>query len=125
MFNNSRAKRPKETFYFGGNSVETTDHYKYLSTIVTNNGSFKANETNLKKKGLRASYIISKNIGTHSKPSTAIKIFETVIEPILLHNVEITGAYIPNNWNYEKFLQHMWEIGKEANKVVIVFLDNY
>ena len=45
-----------------------------------------------------------------------------MVEPILLHNAEITGAYIPNTWTYEKFLSHMWDVGKEANKVVIGFV---
>ena len=44
------------------------------------------------------------------------------MEPILLHNAEITGAYIPNTWNYDKFLKNMWDIGKEANKVIIGFI---
>ena len=122
MIFRNRSNKIKPQFFFGGNQVEITDQYKYLGTIVTNNGSFKANETNLKKKGLRASFIISKNIGPHSKPSTAIKIFEKVVEPILLHNAEITGAFIPNTWTYDKFLTNMWDVGKEANKVIIGFL---
>ena len=121
IFHKTR-KLGNETFYFGGRLVEITDQYKYLGTIVANNGTFKANEANLKKKGLRASYLISKNIGPHAKPSTAISIFEKVVEPILLHNAEITQAYIPKTWDYEKFLKHMWDVGKEINKVVIGFI---
>ena len=121
IFHNRR-RNIKDKFYFGGHEVEITDQYKYLGTILTKSGTFKANDANIKKKGLRASYIISKNIGPYSKPSTAISIFEKVVEPILLHNAEITGAYITKTWNYDKFLEHMWDIGKEANKVTIGFI---
>ena len=118
-----KAGRRKHTdFYCGEHLIQNTDNYKYLGTIITHSGSFKLNEVSLKQKGLRASYIISQNIGLHAKPSTAIRIFEKIIEPILLYNCEVTGAFFPNTWNYEKFTKHMWDIGKETNKVVLGFL---
>ena len=82
-------------FTFGNIILEITKNYKYLGTIITHTGNFKMNQTNLKKKGLRASYIIMRNIGANSKPSTAIRIFEKIIEPILTYNCEITEAYFP------------------------------
>ena len=109
-------------FYCGDNILKNTNSYKYLGTIISDTGSFKLNEINLKKKGLRASFIISKNIGPYSKPSTSIKIFEKVIEPILLYNCEVTGAFFPDTWNYDKFIKQMWNIGDEMNKVVLGFL---
>ena len=66
---------PKSLFYLGDQVVEKTKSYKYLGSIITNTGNFNLNEINLKKKGLRASYFISK-IGVHAKPSSSIKIFE-------------------------------------------------
>ena len=80
------------------------------------------NEVKLKKKGQRASYLISKNIGLHAKPSTSIKIFEKIVEPILMYNCEISHAYMPKTWNYEKFKNKLWETGGEVNKVVLSFL---
>ena len=62
------------------------------------------------------------NIGTHSKPSTAIHIFEKVIEPILTYNCEIAQAYMPKSWNYSKFKNKIWEQGRELNKVILGFL---
>ena len=76
-------KRPEAVFYLGDKQVEVSHSYKYLGTIITDTGNFKTNEVNLKKKGLRASYIILKNIGMFSKPSTSIHIFEKIVEPIL------------------------------------------
>ena len=115
-------RRKQNNFYFGEHILENTDHYKYLGTIITHTGSFKLNEVNLKQKGLRASYIISQNIGPYSKPSTSIRIFEKIIEPILLYNCEVTGAFFPNSWKYDKFVNKMWDLGAETNKVVLGFL---
>jgi hypothetical protein len=115
-------KRKQNNFYFGEHILQNTDNYKYLGTIITHTGNFKLNEVTLKQKGLRASYIISRNIGVHAKPSTAIKIFEKVIEPILLYNCEVTGAFFPSTWSYEKFTKEMWNIGEEINKVILGFL---
>ena len=101
--------------------MEKVSQYKYLGTIVKNTGSFKTNEINLKQKGLRASYLISK-IALHAKPSSSIKIYEKIVEPILMYNCEVSLAYLPKCWTYEKFIKNMWEIGGEVNKVTLSFL---
>ena len=115
-------KRLKYNFNFGDKNISVTDTYKYLGTTLTNTGNFKINCNTLKKKGLRAAYIINSNIGKHSKVSTAIKIFEKTIEPILTYNCEVTEAYIPNTWDYDKFKTKIWESSHELNKVVLSFL---
>ena len=115
-------KRPEAVFYLGGKQVEIVHNYKYLGTIITDTGNFKANEVNLKKKGLRASYIILKNIGMFSKPSTSIKIFEKIVEPILTYNAEVAMAYFPLTWDKDKFTEKMWDTGIETNKVILSFL---
>ena len=61
-----------------------------------------------------------KTLGAYIKPSKSIRLFEKVIEPILLYNCEITKAYITHKWTYENFISNMW--GKKyINKV----LENY
>ena len=115
-------RRPEAHFYLGNQPVDIAQSYKYLGTIVTDTGNFKANEINIKKKGLRASYIILKNIGLHAKPSTSIRIFEKVVEPILTYNCEVSQAYFPKTWNYDKFIKNMWDTGSEINQVLLSFL---
>ena len=66
--------------------------------------------------------MITKNIGIHSKPSSAIRIFERIIEPILTYNCEIALAYLPKTWDFNKFKEKIWEQGKEISKVVTSFL---
>lgn len=112
---------PKKIFYFGSQIVEKSTNYKYLGTIVTNTGNFKMNEINLKKKGLRASFLISK-IAQHAKPSSSLTIFEKIVEPILMYNCEVSLAYIPKSWTFEKFKLKIWDVGDDVNKVTLSFL---
>ena len=115
--------RASETkFFLNSQIVERVKSYKYLGTFITNTGNFSLNENNLKKKGLRASYLIAKNIGMCSKPSTSIKIFEKVVEPILMYNSEVALAYMPKTWDFLKFRGKVWEVGSEINRVLLGFL---
>ena len=113
---------PSTIFYLGNQIVEKVKQYKYLGTIITYTGNFNTNEVNLKKKGLRASYLILKHIGMNSKPSTSIKIYEKIVEPILLYNCEVSHAYMPKTWNLDKFKNKLWNTGEEVNKVTLSFL---
>ena len=122
MIFQSAGKRPKVSFFYGDQPVEVAHSYKYLGTIVTDTGNFKSNEVNLKKKGIRASYIILKNISMFSKPSTSIRIFEKIVEPILTYNSEVSLAYIPIKWDITKFSENLWNIGSEINQVSLSFL---
>ena len=101
--------------------MKTVKEYKYLGTIISNTGNFNLNEINLKKKGLRASYLLGRSL-KHAKPSSAIKIFEKVTEPILLYNCEIALAYLPKTWDYTRFVLEIWDHGKQINMVVMNFL---
>ena len=60
-------RRETNCFHFGHRGIDIEKSYKYLGTIITDTGNFKTNEVNLKRRGLRASYIIMKNIGTETK----------------------------------------------------------
>ena len=115
-------QRKLHIFKFGDLDIETTDTYKYLGTKLTHTGNFKMNQNVLKKKGLRAAYLIINGIGKDSKVSTAIRIYEKIIEPILTYNCEVTEAFMPDAWNYEKFKNKIWDSGHELNKANLSFL---
>ena len=51
------------------------------------------------------------------KPSKSIRLFEKVIEPILLYKCEITKAYITHKWAYENFISNVGQ-KMEINKVL-------
>ena len=121
VFQNGGYKGQLPSFYFGNIQLKMVKEYKYLGTLISNTGNFSLNETNLKKKGLRASYLLTKSLkGT--KPSSTIKLFEKIIEPILLYNCEIALAYLPKTWDYTRFVFDIWDHGKEINKVTMSFL---
>ena len=115
-------KREKSQFMFGKNTIEQTKEYKYLGTIMTDTGNFRNNEIYIKKKGLRAAFLLSRSIGNISKPSSSLIIYNKIIEPILLYNCEITHAYIPNSWDLNRFQHKMWDISKETERVTMSYL---
>lgn len=115
-------KKKIAMFFFGKNRVKQCNEYKYLGSFITNSGTFKQNEVAIRKKGIRASFLITQNVGFLAKTSTLIDIFEKTIEPILTYNSEVTMAYIPKSWRCQKFKEKMWNQGEEINKVTMSFL---
>ena len=107
---------------YDGSILEDVKQFKYLGTIIEKSGNFKQNDIFLKKKGLRASFSIINKLGTNLRVSSLIKIFEKVIEPIILYNCEISQAFVPNNWSFMKFKENIWNQNDEINKVLNSFL---
>ena len=97
MFSRSLQEPRSDNITFQGQNLEQVKQYKYLGTIIDRNGSFDANIKYLKAKGLRARYLVTKTIGSDGKPSTIIKIFEKMVEPILMYNCEIGLVKMPKN----------------------------
>ena len=64
---------------------------------------------------------VTRSIG-HTKPSTAIRLFEKIVEPIITYNCEVALASLPKSWNYTDFVLNMWDHGVEINRVVSNFL---
>ena len=56
------------------------------------------------------------------KTSSLIKIFEKIVEPIILYNCEITQAFLPNKWSYTEFQDNIWKNEKQISKVINSFL---
>ena len=115
-------RTPSMKFTFKGEELEQVKKYKYLGTMMTNTGNFGLNDKYLKNKGLRARYVITKSIGQNCKPSMAMRLFNKMVEPILLYNCEITQAFFPVLWNQEKFNNKIWDRSLELDKVTYGFL---
>ena len=113
-----KGARKQLKIIFDKHGLEEVRQFKYLGNILTNNGDFKQNDKYLRPKGLRASYQIMRILGRSLKPSKSIKLFEKVVEPILLYNCEITVAFMPKKWTYECFIDNIWNMKLEINKVV-------
>ena len=113
---------PKVDITFKNEILEQVKEYKYLGSIISRNGSFKSNTAYLRGKGLRARYLVTKTIGFDIKPLTGIKIFEKMVEPILLYNCEVSQASLPENMDLQKFERDMWKHSEDLEKVVYGFL---
>ena len=50
-----------------------------------------------------------------------MRLFQKMIEPILLYNCEVAQVYIPNTWTMENFKEKMWE-EREIDKVLKGFI---
>ena len=92
MIVQNNGKKITNNFTYGGLTLETVDKYKYLGTIVSRTGNFNLNHIYLKSKGLKARYAITRSIGLDCKASMMLKLFQKMVEPILLYNCEIAQA---------------------------------
>ena len=117
----NKGKMASVEFKYKGGNLEVVNSYKYLGTMISRTGTFKLNDVYLKNKGLKARYAITRTIGMDCKVSTSIKLFQKMVEPILLYNCEVAQACIPNNWDQGKFKDKMWD-DREIDKVLKGFL---
>ena len=102
--------------------LEEVKKIRYLGNIISNTGNFKQNDIYLKNKGLRTYYALIKNINFNLKPSLFLKLFEKIVEPVLLYNSEVTNAYIPKKWDCELFKENIWKNKFKINDVSHSFL---
>ena len=83
----------KESWIFnlGGHKLENVREYKYLGvTINKRNCSFKPTLTNLRSKAVRACFAINNKVNMRKLPiHLALRIFDTMIKPILLYASEV------------------------------------
>ena len=89
-------RRPKNLFFsFKRNEIEIVQEYTYLGIEITASGSFTVAQNLLAEKAINALFKIRKQINFSTLPfSSAQKIFETAIEPILTYGSEVWGVFL-------------------------------
>ena len=90
--------KPKTALYdfkIYKSKIEMTPNYTYLGIIFNQQGTFKQAIELLTQKGLRAYYAIRKdfNFYNNTTAKTQIKLFETMVQPILLYGSEVWGIF--------------------------------
>ena len=91
---------PTLQFHIRSIKIDIRKEYTYLGLKLNNNGNFKLVQKQLSEKSLHALYKIRKHIDFHKmSPKVATKIFDTMIFPILLYNLEVWGAYAKTDFN--------------------------
>ena len=100
IFRKHKSKLPNLEFHIGNKKIDITDEYTYLGLKLVKNGKFKIAQKQLSEKALHALFKIRKNVNFHQlAPKTAMKIFDAIVSPILLHNSEVWGAHEKNDLN--------------------------
>jgi hypothetical protein len=88
----SKLGKQNEKFSFNDRKLENVMEYKYLGLTLNSKGNIKSCRKQLYGQALKAMYKLKKCIqGTNINIRTALKLFDTLIEPILLYGCEITN----------------------------------
>ena len=103
IFQKSTKKQQVSDFFNGNKPIEKTQEYTYLGLKLSSNRSFTQAIKTLADKGTQALFLIKKKANfSNLKPKLAIKIFNSIISPILLYNSEIWGGYTCTNKDFHK-----------------------
>jgi hypothetical protein len=102
-------------FHIGQEPLENVENYKYLGLIVNCKGSLNNARTQLYGSALKAMYKLRKCIGnSHINVATALRLFDSLIQPILLYGCEITNTYYHNpNKNFDFFINKLMKNDQE------------
>ena len=94
MIFNKTGRHLSRNFYFGNERLDTTRQYKYLGFLVTPSGEINSGLKDLKDRALRAFSKLKNKMGItfRNQPSITIKIFRSIVEPILLYASDWWGV---------------------------------
>ena len=91
-------KLSKNIFTVNKGELEEVKNYKYLGIQISSSGSMNVARTNLYASAVKAFYKLRKIIDLKNmKMKTVIRLFESLIEPILLYACEITNVFNVTN----------------------------
>ena len=90
---NRTGKLLRKSFYLGEHKLETVKEYKYLGFMVTPRGGIETGLKDLKDRAMKAFYKMKHQLGPQFRkhPLITIKLFETLIQPILLYSSDFWG----------------------------------
>ena len=100
MIFNKTGKFMKRNFIYKNSKIETVREYKYLGFLLVPSGSIVPGLHDLKSRSNRALFKIKNKMGEHfrTNPSITIKLFNTLVRPILTYMSELWGCLkMPKN----------------------------
>ena len=96
VFNKKFTKNIKKLYFdIDQNPIEVTNSYLYLGVEITNTGNFTKASDVLYKKALKALFSIYSSLDVRSDERNAslfIKLFDSLVKPVLLYGCEIWGS---------------------------------
>lgn len=101
-FQKKNRKNSSNSFFIGDEVLSNVAEFKYLGFLISANGSLKPSMENLSIKANKAIFAINNRIKFKKlQPSSALKIFDTAVLPILTYGSEVWGAFL--NLDYDKW----------------------
>ena len=100
MIFNKSGRHIRKRFLLGGTPVETTREYKYLGFKITSSGGIPSGLKDLKDRALKAFMKLKMKLGPRFRkfPKITIKLFNTLIKPVLLYASDFWGILkMPKN----------------------------
>ena len=111
IFNKS-GKIFRSEFKLGNQPIQVTDSYVYLGITFTPSGSFSLAQKKLYYKATRSLYgfLSEVNIYNGASVSAVLKLFDSLVSPMLLYNCEIWDCFLKSvGNNYEKFVSRIFD----------------
>ena len=100
MIFNKSGRHMRRQFYFGENKIEIARQYKYLGFMMTPSGEITTGLKDLKDRASRALMSMKYKLGPlfKNKPLISIKLFNSLVKPILLYASDFWGILkLPQN----------------------------
>ena len=112
MIFNKSGRHIRRDIRFGNTKLETTREYKYLGFMVTPSGEINTGLQDLKDRALKAFMELKNKMGINFRkhPLVTIKLFKSLVEPILLYASDFWGILkLPRNNPIENLYMIMWK----------------
>lgn len=110
---------------FGGQNLDRVEEYTYLGLTFHFNGNFKLAIKSLYNKALRAYHSLMSSISNAENVpiKVLLKLFSSLVVPIMLYGCEVWGVYIFNKIPcYEVFKQKLFSIMNDLERLHLRFL---
>ena len=127
MIFNKTGRHMHRRFFLGGQKVETTREYKYLGFKITPSGEINSGLIDLKDRALKAFMKLKTKLGPRFRkyPEITIKLFHTLIKPILLYASDYWGVLkLPKNNPFEtlfhSFCKQLLGVQKQTTNVGVL-----
>ena len=127
MVFNKTGRHIRKHFVLGTTTIETTREYKYLGFKVAPHGGIANGLCDLKDRALKAFYKMKHQMGTSFRrhPAITVKLFKTLIQPILLYASDFWGALkLPKNNPIEalfmKFCKELLGVQKQTTNIGVL-----
>ena len=106
VFNKGGSIINKHKFTFGSDLVEIVQHYCYLGIMFSACGTFNAAIKHLMDKSTKALFKL-KQIDPRDNAILALKIFDSLISPILTYAYEVWGPFLARDIYSKKIQTYM------------------